>query len=207
MPEQALSDVKVLDLTWHTAGSYCTKLLADYGADVTKVEKPGEGDPVRRIGPFLNDKPHPEKSGAFLHLNTNKRGITLNLKSEWGKRVIKELVKDVDVLVESFSPGVMERLGLGYETLEKINPKLIMTSISNFGQWGPYRDFKLSELVLSSMGWSQNSCGLPDRYPLKEGWTTKQYQGGLMAALATIMAFLTQRAEGIGQHIGYLTGG
>ena len=88
---QPLSDVKVLDLTWYIAGPYCTKLLADYGADVIKVEKPGEGDPARRLGPFLNDEPHPEKSGLFFYLNTNKRGITLNLKSETGKRIFKEI--------------------------------------------------------------------------------------------------------------------
>ena len=138
MPEQALSDVKVLDLTWYIAGPYCTKLLADYGADVIKVERPGAGDPARSMGPFLGDDPHPEKSGLFLHLNTNKRGITLNLKSQACKRIFKELVKDVDILVESFSPRVMPSLGLGYEELEKLNPRLVMTSISNFGQTGPY---------------------------------------------------------------------
>ena len=105
--EQVLSDIKVIDLTWYIAGPYCTKLLADYGADVIKVERPGEGDPARRLGPFLNDEPHPEKSGLFLHLNTNKRGITLNLQSDTGKRIFKDLVKDADILVESFSPRVM----------------------------------------------------------------------------------------------------
>ena len=112
MVEQALSDVKVLDLTWHIAGPYCTKMLADYGADVIKVEKPGEGDPARRMGPFLRDDPHPEKSGLFLHLNTNKKSITLNLKSDTGKKILKELVSGVDVVVKNFSPGVMERFGL-----------------------------------------------------------------------------------------------
>ena len=102
MAEQALSDVKVLDLTWHIAGPYCTKLLADYGAEVVKVEKPGEGDPGRRMGPFLGDNPHPEKSGLFLHLNTNKRGITLNLKSKTGKSILKELVKDVIFLIGDY---------------------------------------------------------------------------------------------------------
>jgi crotonobetainyl-CoA:carnitine CoA-transferase CaiB-like acyl-CoA transferase len=97
--QQALSDVKVLDLTWYIAGPYCTKLLADYGAYVIKVERPGEGDPARKMGPFSGDDPHPEKSGLFLHLNTNKRSITLNLKSEWGNKVIKELVREVDILV------------------------------------------------------------------------------------------------------------
>lgn len=96
-----------MDLTWHIAGPYSTKLLADYGADVIKIEKPGEGDPARRMGPFFQDDPHLEKSGFFLHLNTNKKSITLNLKSEAGKVIFKELVKDVDIVVESFRPGVM----------------------------------------------------------------------------------------------------
>jgi len=133
MSEQALSDVKVLDLTWYIAGPYCTKLLADYGADVIKVERPGSGDPARTMGPFLGDDPHPEKSGLFLHLNTNKRSITLNLKSDTGKKIFKELVKEANILVENFSPRVMPSLGLSYEELEKINPKLVMTSISNLG--------------------------------------------------------------------------
>lgn len=107
MAEQALADVKVLDLTWYIAGPYCTKLLADYGAEVIKIERPGEGDPARCIGPFYHDDSHPEKSGLFLHLNTNKLGITLNLKSNTGKKIFKELVRDADILVENFSPRVM----------------------------------------------------------------------------------------------------
>jgi len=172
MINQPLSGVKVLDLSWYISGPYCTKLLADYGADVLKVEMPGEGDPARKLGPFFKDDPHPEKSGLFLYLNTNKKGITLNLKSSWGNDVIKELVKDVDILVESFSPDVMERLGLSYEDLEKINPRLLFTSISNFGQFGPYRDYKASELIIYGMGGAMNESGLPDREPLKKATGT-----------------------------------
>ena len=161
--EQPLSDVRVLDLTWYITGPYCTKLLADYGADVIKVEPPGGGDPARRLGPFLNDDPHPEKSGLFLHLNTNKRGITLNIECETGKRIFKELVKKADILVESFPPRVMPSLGLGYETLEKINPMLVMTSITDFGQTGPYRDFKGSELIYQGLGGPMYTTGTPDR--------------------------------------------
>ena len=201
MAEQVLSDIKVLDLTWYIAGPYCTKLLADYGADVIKVERPPDGDPARKMGPFFKDDHHPEKSGLFLHLNTNKRSITLNLKSEWGQGVIKELVKDADILAESFSPRVMPSLGLDYETLEKINPKLLMTSISNFGQTGPYRDFKASELIIYGMGGAMNQTGLPEQEPLKKGGNVIQYQGGTMAAIATMMALLIARGEGIGQHV------
>jgi crotonobetainyl-CoA:carnitine CoA-transferase CaiB-like acyl-CoA transferase len=199
--EQVLSDVKVLDLTHCIAGPYCTKLLADYGADVIKIEKPGEGDPARKMGPFLGDDPHPDKSGLFLHLNTSKRGITLNLKSETGKEIFREMVKGVDILVENFSPRVMPNLGLEYEKLEGINPKLVMTSISNFGQSGPYRDFKASELILYGMGGAMNSTGVADRYPLKMAGTVVQYQAGTIATVATMLALFASQAQGAGQHV------
>src|SRR3972149_7362695 len=137
MAEALLSGVKVLDLTWYIAGPACTKLLADYGADVLKIERPGGGDPARSIGPFLNDDPHPEKSTLFSHLNLNKRGITLNLRTATGQKIVRELVKEVDILVESLGPGAMEELGLGYEAIKPLNPALVMASISNFGQSGP----------------------------------------------------------------------
>jgi len=201
MPDQALSDVKVLDLTWHIAGPYCTKLLAGYGAEVIKVEKPGEGDPTRRMGPFFKDDPHPEKSGLFLHLNTNKKGITLNLKSATGKKILKELVSNVDILVESFSPRVMPSLGLDYQTLEQINPKLVMVSISNFGQSGPYRDFKASEIVEYAMGGAMYSTGIADREPLKLGGNVTQYQAGTVAAVATMGALYSAECQEAGQHV------
>lgn len=201
MPDQALSDVKVLDFTWHIAGPYCTKLLADYGADVIKVERPGEGDPARRIGPFFHDDPGPEKSGLFLHLNTNKRGITLNLKSATGKKIVKELVRDVDILVESFSPRVMPALGLDYETLEQINPKLVMVSISSFGQTGPYRDFRASEIVEYAMGGEMCSTGIAGREPLKLGGNVVQYQAGTVAAVATMGALYGADLQEEGQHV------
>ncbi len=199
--EQALSDVKVLDITHHIAGPYCTKLLADYGADVIKIEKPGGGDPARRMGPFLGDDPHPDKSGLFLHLNTSKRGVTLNLKSRSGRKLFRELLAGADILVESFAPRVMPSLGLAYEELEKVNLKLVMTSISNFGQTGPYRDFKASELILYGMGGAMNETGTLDRYPLKKGGNAIQYQAGTIAAVATMLALFSSRLQGIGQHV------
>ncbi|MGB2885630.1 MAG: CoA transferase, partial [Dehalococcoidia bacterium] len=201
MSEQALSDVKVLDLTWHIAGPYCTKLLADYGAEVIKVEKPGEGEPARRMGPFFKDDPHPEKSGLFLHLNTNKKGITLNLKSAKGKKILKELAKDADILVESFRPHVMPSLGLDYETLEQINPKLLMTSISSFGQTGPYRDFKASEIVEYAMGGEMYSTGTAGREPFKLGGNVTQYQAGTVAAVSTMGGLFSAQSQGVGQHV------
>jgi len=128
MLEGTLSGFKILDLTHHIAGPYCTRLMAGTGAEVVKIEKPGEGDAARRIGPFFGDDPHPEKSGLFLYLNGGKKSVTLNLKTETGKKLFKELVKWADVLVENFEPRVMPSLGLDYERMEKINPKLVMTS-------------------------------------------------------------------------------
>ena len=199
--EQALADVKVLDITHHIAGPYCTKLLADYGGDVIKIERPGLGDPSRRMGPFLGDDPHPDKSGLFLHLNTSKRGVTLDLKSGSGRKLFRELLDGVDILVESFAPRVMPSLGLAYEELEKVNPKLVMTSMSNFGQSGPYRDFKASELILYGMGGAMNETGTLDRYPLKKGGNAIQYQAGTIAAVATMLALFSSRLQGVGQHV------
>jgi crotonobetainyl-CoA:carnitine CoA-transferase CaiB-like acyl-CoA transferase len=201
MLEQALSGVKVLDLTWHITGPYCTKLLADYGAYVIKLERPGKGDPTRSTGPFFKDDPNPEKSGPFLHLNTNKNGITLNLKTATGKKIFKELVKKVDMLVESFRPRVMPSLGLDYPTLKKINPKLVMVSISSFGQTGPYRDFKASEIVEYAMGGEMYSSGIASREPLKLGGNVIQYQAGTVAAVATMGAFYAAEFQEIGQHV------
>lgn len=201
MLDQALSGIRIIDLTWHIAGPYCTKLLADYGADVVKVEQPGKGDPARTMAPFFKDEPHPEKSGLFLHLNTNKKGITLNLKTATGKKILKELVKDADILVESFRPHVMPGLGLDYETLKKINPRLLMVSISSFGQTGPYREFKATEIVEYAMGGEMYSTGIAGREPLKLGGNVVQYQAGTVAAVATMGALFAAESQGNGQHV------
>jgi crotonobetainyl-CoA:carnitine CoA-transferase CaiB-like acyl-CoA transferase len=201
MVDAALADIKVLDLTHHIAGPYCTKLLADFGADVIKVERPDGGDPARRYGPFPHDEPHPEKSALFLHLNTNKRGITLNLKSAAGKDLLKALVQEVDVLVENFSPRVMPGLGLAYDTLEALKPRLIMTSISNFGHTGPYRDYRAQDIVIYAMGGPMRATGVAGRQPLKMAGNLMQYQAGTMAATATMVGLFAARRHGVGQHI------
>ena len=201
MFDQALEGVKILDLTHYIAGPYCTKLFADYGADVIKVEKPGGGDPARHLGPFHKDTPHGEKSGLFLHLNTNKRSITLNLKVASGQAILKELVKEADILVESFSPGVISSLGLDYSTLSQINPRVTMTSISNFGQTGPYRDYRASELVLYGIGGEMISIGVEGREPLKQSGNVVQYEAGATAASATLAALFAAERDDLGQHI------
>ena len=191
----ALSDIRVLDFTHYIPGPYATKLLADYGADVLKVEQPGIGDGARRIGPFPGDVPHPEKSGTFLHLNTNKRSITLNLKSSGAQEIVRQLVKDVDVVVESFRPGQMAAFGMDYKTLRSVNPQIVMSSISNFGQTGPYRDFKTSDLIIYGMGGEMYSTGLEDREPLKLGENTVLYQAGAIAATATMGALFADGSQ------------
>ncbi len=199
--EQVLTGVKVLDLTNYIAGPYCTKMLADYGAEVIKIEKPGEGDGARKLTPFYKDNPHPEKSGFFMYLNTNKKGITLNLKSETGRKILKQLIKETDILVENYSPRVMPSLGLDYETLEKINPRLVMVSISNFGQTGPYRDYKATEIVEDAMGGWSMIIGHPDREPMKPGGNQSQFVTGLFGAIASVSAYYGQLISGIGQQI------
>ena len=201
MINKALQGVKVLDLTHHIAGPYCTKLMADYGAEVIKIERPNLGDSARRLGPFFKNEPHPDKSGFFLYLNTNKKGVTLNLKSATGIQMFKELVKETDIVVENFRPGVMKRLGIDYSILEKINPRLVMTSISNFGQSGRYRDFKSSEIVADAMGGWMHVVGHPDREPLKPGGSQSQFVGGLFGSIGTMTAFHHRETTGTGQHV------
>jgi len=201
MSEQALSRVRVLDLTHYIAGPYCTKILADYGADVTKVERPGVGDGAREIGPFIDDKPDPEGGGLFLYLNTNKKSITLNLKSDTGVQILKDLVKQVDILVENFSPRVMPSLGLDYETLREMNPSLVITSISNFGQTGPYRDYKATDLNVWGLSGILYELGEPDREPLKMGSNVSEYVAGLYGALVTLSAIYYRDETGVGQHV------
>ena len=201
MPKQALTGMKVLDLTHHIAGPYCTKLLADYGADVIKVERPGEGDSARRAGPFPDDIPDPEKSGLFLYLNTNKQGIALNLKTKTGVDILKQLVKEADILVENFSPRVMPGLGLDYQTLKEVKPQLVMTSISNFGQTGPYRDWKATEITLTALSGQMYKKGDPDREPLKLALSVYQYFAGEIACLVIIAAAMRSAVTGKGEYI------
>lgn len=201
MPEEALADYKVLSLGHHLAGPYCACLLAGWGTEVIKIERPGTGDPARSTGPFFHDEPHTEKSLLFLYLNTGKKSITLNLKTETGKNIFKELIKDSDILIENFEPRVMPNLGLDYEALEKINPKLVMTSISNFGQTGPYRDFKSSEVVALSLGGLAYVTGDPGKPPLKLGGQQAQYQAGLNGGMATLTALWYRENTDLGQHV------
>lgn len=201
MAEQVLSNIRVLDLTHHIAGPYCTKLLADYGAEVIKVERPGSGDPARALGPFPADEPHPERSGIFLHLNTNKLGITLNLKTPTGVAILKRLAQDADIVVENFRPGALASLGLSYAVLAQGNPRLVLTHISNFGQTGPYRDYKATELTAFALGSRMSLMGEADKPPVRYAGNVVQYLAGTKAAAATMVAFFGALVHGIGQEV------
>ncbi len=197
----ALEDINVLDLTHGIAGPYCTKMLADYGANVIKLERPDGGDFSRKLGPFPDDVPDIEKSGLFLLLNTNKRGITLNLKNSAARNMVLELVKEVDVVVENFSPSFLPSIDLSYQELANANPKLILVSISNFGQTGPYRDYKADDMIAYAMGGAMHSKGLPGREPMKYGTHVILYQSGIVGALATMTALFAREKNGYGEHV------
>ena len=196
-----LSGVRVIDFTWHAAGPFGTRRLADYGADVIKIERPGVGDPARDMPPFYKDEPGLERSGLFMYANLGKRSMTLDLKSERGRQIVLDLVKDADVLVESFRPRVMPALGLDYDTLKAVNPRLMMTSISNYGQTGPYRDWEATEITTYAMGGAMINTGHPEREPLHFGGHVAAFQVGAVAAAATAMHLLSVDSAGEGDHL------
>ena len=197
----ALNGVRVLDLTHHVAGPYCTKLLADFGAEVVKIERPGVGDDARRFGPFAGDDPHPEKSLLFAYLNTSKKSVTLDLKSPTGRRIFQELLSESHILIESFSPRVMPTLGLGFDRLAESRPGLVMVSISNFGQTGPYRDYKATDMIEYALGGLMYILGSYDRPPLKHAFRQAQFKAGTNAASAALIAFTHVQMTGEGQWV------
>jgi len=197
----ALDGIKVLDLGHQIAGPYCARLLADQGADVIKVERPGLGDTARNMGPFVGDDPHPEKSLTFLYLNTNKRSITLDLKSEQGRNILLDLVREADVVVENFEPRVLPSLGLDYATLAEINPRIILTSISNFGQKGPRAGWRGNDLINYALSGVMSISGTADKPPLKHGAFQSGFVGGLAGVIPTIAALMMRDITGRGQHI------
>ena len=175
--------------------------MAGFGANVIKVERPKTGDNLRGIGPFFKNEQGVERSIPFLWLNTGKKSITLDIKSEKGKEIFKRLVKDADVLIENFSPRVMPGLGLNYEILRGINPRLIMASISNFGQTGPYKDYKADEIEAQAVSGIMYMTGDTGKPPLASGSAICQYSAGLHAYTATLLALFQRGTTGQGQYI------
>ena len=200
LPQRALDGLRVLDLTHHVAGPYCTKLLADFGAEVIKIERPS-GDPTRRIPPFAHDEPHHERSLLFAYLNTGKKSVTLNLKTPTGKALFRQLLQDAHILVENFAPRVMPSLGIDYQTLAADNPALIMLSVSNFGQTGPYRNYKAADIIHYALGGLMYIFGSAEREPLKHALRQTQFKAGTNAATAALIAWYHRQFTGEGQHI------
>jgi crotonobetainyl-CoA:carnitine CoA-transferase CaiB-like acyl-CoA transferase len=187
---QPLTGVRVVELAQGVQGPYAAKMFADHGADVVKVEPPG-GDVARAAGPFPDDQPHPEQSALFLHLNTNKRSVTLDPSLAEGREVLRQLVKTADIVIESYRPGTLETWGLGFEALRELRPRLVLTSVTPFGQDGPYAGFKGEEIVYYAMGGPMQATGLIEREPVKLAGSVISYQCGTLAAAATMAAFMT----------------
>ena len=194
-----LSGYRVLDLT-DEKGLLCGKILGDLGADVVKIEQPG-GDLARNLGPFYKDAPDPQKSLFWFFTNLNKRGITLNLETPDGRDIFKRLVKTAHFVIESNSPGYMASLGLGYPDLEKVNPAIIMTSITPFGQTGPCAHYKATDIVLMAMGGLLRGLGDPDRPPVRISQPQAFFLGSIHGVLGSLMAHYYRQGTGEGQHV------
>ena len=207
MDHSALSSIKVLEFSEFVSGPYCGKLLANLGAEVIKVERPGLGDRSRSYGPFPEDIPHSEKSGLFLFLNTNKSSVTINLETATGVKIMKDLIEWADVLIEDHLPRELARLGLNYRVVHKINPSLIMTSITPFGQTGPFRNYKGCDLVNCHAG--SNAFGNPDEgimdpathAPLKTPNHGSDVISGITAAVCTMGAVMGRKNGKPGIHV------
>jgi benzylsuccinate CoA-transferase BbsE subunit len=194
-----LSGLCALDLT-NELGFLCGKILAHFGVDVIKVERPG-GDPARNFGPFYHDIPDPQRSLYWFAYNDSKRGITLNIETREGQDIFKKLVTNADFVLESFPVGYMDKLGLGYKQLSAINPKLIMTAITSFGQTGPYKNYKATDLTAMAMGGIMLMTGEPDGLPCRLNPDHAYCLACSNAALATMIAYHYREWSGEGQYV------
>ncbi len=194
-----LQGYRALDLT-NEIGFRCGKLLGALGVDTIKVERPS-GDPSRMIPPFVGGIPDPEKSLYWWAFNTDKRGITLNLESVKGQDLFRRLAARADFVIESFTPGFLDSLGLGYKALSEINPRIILTSITPFGQKGPYSRYKGSELIASAMSGVMAGTGDTDRAPLREGPDSVCFLANAAAAAGSVVAHYHRESAGQGQQV------
>lgn len=191
-----LEYIKVLDLTRVLAGPYATMILGDLGADIIKVEMPDIGDDARHFGPYLNGE-----SAYFMSLNRNKRSITLNLKTEKGKEILIELIKQCDVIAENFRPGTMEKLGIGYDVIKEINPKIIYAASSGFGHTGPYSERAAYDAVVQAMGGIMSITGQKNGKPTRVGTSIGDITAGLFTAIGILTALVNRNNTGLGQKI------
>lgn len=192
----ALEGLKVIDLTRVLAGPYATMLLADFGAEIIKIEVPKTGDDSRAFGPYVNGE-----SAYFMSINRNKKSITLNLKTEEGKDILKKLVSQADVLVENFRPGTMEKLGLGYDILKEINPKLIYAASSGYGHTGPYSQKPAYDAVVQAMGGIMSITGQVGGKPTRVGTSIGDIAAGLFTAIGVLTALNYRNETGLGQKV------
>jgi len=195
----ALAGLKVLDLTGHRV-QLCARILADMGADVIKIEPPA-GDDARRIGPFLDDLPHRNRSLFFWFYNLNKRSLTLDLNDPRGVELMRSLARSADVVIESFAPGAMDRIGIGWESLHRDNPALVLCSMALFGQTGPYRDFEADDTVLSALGGMLYINGFPGRQPVRPLGLQAYHSSAYFGAIAVMLALLARDRTGNGEWI------
>ena len=191
-----LEGVKVVDLTRVLSGPYCTMILADFGAEVIKVEMPGTGDDSRAYGPYVNGE-----SAYYMSINRNKKSITVNTKDPNGVELVKELIKKADVVVENFKPGTMEKLGMGYEDLKKINPEIIYTCVSGFGHSGPFSKRPAYDAIVQAMGGIMSITGPGDGQYTRVGASVGDITAGLFAAVGTITALYHKNKTGKGQKV------
>lgn len=191
-----LTNLTVLDLTRVLAGPYCGMMLADMGANVIKIERPGVGDDSRSMYPRENGE-----SYYFMNLNRNKRSMTLDLKSEAGKEVFKKLVEKADIVIENYRPGVMDRLGLGYEALRRINPGIIYGCVSGFGHYGPYKDRPGYDIIGQAMSGLMSTTGWPDSGPTRTGTAISDVMGGISMCTGVLAAYISRMHTGRGQKV------
>ncbi len=193
---QALQNLTVLDLTRVVSAPYAASVLGDFGANVIKIEMPGSGDDARGYGPYENGE-----SMYYANLNRNKRGITLNLKTQEGKDILKSLVKEADILLENYRPGVMDKLGLGYDVLKEINPGLIYGALSGFGSYGPYSQRPGYDIISQGMGGLMSVTGAKGGEPTRSGNAMGDILGGMNLVIGVLMAVNARNMTGVGQRI------
>lgn len=201
MRNQALDGVRIIEYGNYIAAPYCGKLLADMGAEVIKVERPQKGDESRYHGPFPNEVPDRERSGLFLYLNSNKMGVTLDPVNQRGRALFLQLLEDTDVLLEGYPARQMKDLGLDYQTLKDKFPRLIVASVSVFGQGGPHSDYKAYDINANASAAVSIAIGKPDQEPLNPPLGQSEYLGGVATGIGVILALLAREETGLGQHI------
>ena len=201
MAHQALENLTVLDLTRVLAGPFCTMMLADMGANVIKIEIPGTGDDTRAYPPFQENINHESESLYFANINRNKKGITLNLKSDQGKKIFLDLVKKADIVIENYRPGVMDRLGLGWEVLHQENPQLIYAAVSGFGSCGPYHQRPGYDILAQAMGGMMSITGSKGGPPTRAGSALGDILGGLHVTIGILSAVNARTITGEGQFV------